>query len=129
MPCNVSSSDPPKKGHAPSPGMYADTSRPLLSRTRATLRSPELGFFGLTVPTLTHTPFICGRPTMKGEMRRRAGWGLRQPRRTCISVAGRGGVVVKARAWGVWVGARRAAPAKRVRRRAGGIGVVEGVWR
>src|SRR5258708_30964955 len=128
MPCRPSAPTlQTERGHEPSPGMYADTSRPLLSRTRATLRSPELGFLGLTVPTLTHTPFICGRPTMKGEMRRRAGCGLRHPRRTCISVAGRGNDVAKPRrvegreAGMAWGGARRAAAARRVRRRGGGM--------
>src|SRR5687768_8947438 len=33
---------------------------PLVSRTRATLRSAELGFFGVCVKTRTHTPRFCG---------------------------------------------------------------------
>src|SRR5687768_12389338 len=43
-----------------SPGMYAVTSLPLLSRTRAILRSAELGFFGVIVLTWRHTPRFCG---------------------------------------------------------------------
>src|SRR5688572_25861495 len=33
---------------------------PLVRRTRATLRSAELGFFGVCVNTRTHTPRFCG---------------------------------------------------------------------
>src|SRR5581483_6706747 len=33
----------------PTPGMYDVTSMPLVSRTRATLRSAEFGFFGVVV--------------------------------------------------------------------------------
>src|SRR4029077_16428009 len=33
---------------------------PLVSRTRATLRSAEFGFFGVWVKTRTHTPRFCG---------------------------------------------------------------------
>src|SRR5512144_972093 len=33
---------------------------PLVSRTRATLRSAELGFFGVWVKTRTQTPRFCG---------------------------------------------------------------------
>src|SRR5712691_1321708 len=40
--------------------MYVVTSIPLVSRTRATLRSAELGFFGVCVNTRTHTPRFCG---------------------------------------------------------------------
>ena len=46
----------------PTPGMYAVTSMPLVSRTRATLRSAEFGFFGVEVNTRTHTPRFCGDP-------------------------------------------------------------------
>ena len=42
--------------------MYAVTSIPLVSLTRATLRSAELGFFGVTVFTCRHTPRFCGLP-------------------------------------------------------------------
>ena len=35
---------------------------PLVSRTRATLRSAEFGFFGVTVRTCVHTPRFCGDP-------------------------------------------------------------------
>src|SRR5690606_18666503 len=50
----------------PSPGMYAVTSMPLDSRTRATLRSAELGFFGVCVNTRVHTPRRCGDPASAG---------------------------------------------------------------
>src|SRR6185295_1383406 len=33
---------------------------PLVSRTRATLRSAEFGFLGVCVNTRTHTPRFCG---------------------------------------------------------------------
>src|SRR4249919_3194111 len=33
---------------------------PLVSRTRATLRRAEFGFFGVCVKTRTHTPRFCG---------------------------------------------------------------------
>src|SRR5919107_5141485 len=44
----------------PSPGMYAVTSKPLVSRTRATLRSAELRFLGVVVYTRVQTPRFCG---------------------------------------------------------------------
>jgi hypothetical protein len=46
---------------------------PLLNRTFAVLRCPELGFFGFVIPTFRQTPFISGRPTMAGESDRRFG--------------------------------------------------------
>src|SRR5207342_2197355 len=39
---------------------------PELSRTRATLRSAELGFFGVVVYTRVHTPRFCGDPFNAG---------------------------------------------------------------
>src|SRR6059058_1102152 len=39
---------------------------PLLSRTRATLRSAELGFFGVVVYTRVQTPRRCGLPLSAG---------------------------------------------------------------
>ena len=36
------------------------TSNPLVSRTRATLRSAELGFLGVVVYTRVQTPRFCG---------------------------------------------------------------------
>src|SRR5947208_12690766 len=36
---------------------------PLVSRTRATLRSAEFGFFGVVVYTRVHTPRRCGAAT------------------------------------------------------------------
>src|SRR6478609_2487284 len=50
----------------PSPGMYAVTSVWLVSRTRATLRSAEFGFFGVVVYTRVHTPRRCGEPLRAG---------------------------------------------------------------
>src|SRR5882724_8052253 len=50
----------------PSPGMYAVTSKPFVRRTRATLRSAELGFFGVVVYTRVHTPRFCGLPRRCG---------------------------------------------------------------
>src|SRR5262245_40768716 len=40
--------------------MYVVTSMPLVSRTRATLRSAEFGFLGVCVNTRTQTPRFCG---------------------------------------------------------------------
>src|SRR3954470_15306615 len=40
--------------------MYVVTSMPFVSRTRATLRSAEFGFFGVWVNTRTHTLRFCG---------------------------------------------------------------------
>src|SRR3954469_2403361 len=42
--------------------MYAVTSIPLVSFTRATLRSAEFGFLGVVVYTRVHTPRRCGLP-------------------------------------------------------------------
>src|SRR3954470_6552408 len=39
---------------------------PLVRRTRATLRSAELGFFGVVVYTRVHTPRRCGLPLSAG---------------------------------------------------------------
>ena len=44
----------------PTPGMYDVTSIPFVSRTRATLRRAEFGFFGVCVKTRTQTPRFCG---------------------------------------------------------------------
>src|SRR6266550_3168999 len=52
----------------PSPGMYAVTSKPFVSRTRATLRSAEFGFFGVVVYTRVHTPRFCGEPASAGTL-------------------------------------------------------------
>src|ERR1700704_6549484 len=48
--------------------MYAVTSMPLVSRTRATLRSAEFGFFGVVVYTRVHTPRRCGLPLSAGVL-------------------------------------------------------------
>src|ERR671932_677219 len=46
--------------------MYAPTSIPFVSRTRATLRSAEFGFFGVIVETRVQTPRFCGAPWRAG---------------------------------------------------------------
>src|SRR5262245_15510167 len=46
--------------------MYAVTSVPLDSRTRAILRSAEFGFFGVIVLTCKQTPRFCGHPCIAG---------------------------------------------------------------
>src|SRR5215471_3742021 len=50
----------------PTPGMYAVTSMPVVSRTRATLRSAEFGFFGVWVKTRVQTPRRWGDPWSAG---------------------------------------------------------------
>src|SRR6266852_4070414 len=50
----------------PSPGIYAVTSMPFVSRTRATFRSAEFGFFGVVVYTRVQTPRFCGAPLRAG---------------------------------------------------------------
>src|SRR5438270_6306874 len=52
----------------PTPGMYAVTSWPLVSRTRATLRRAEFGFFGVFVYTRVQTPRRCGAPRSAGVL-------------------------------------------------------------
>src|SRR5215213_2620188 len=46
--------------------MYAVTSMPEVSLTRATLRSAEFGFFGVVVYTRVHTPRRWGEPFSAG---------------------------------------------------------------
>src|SRR4030088_1026011 len=41
---------------------------PLVSRTRATLRSAEFGFLGVGVYTRVHTPRFCGQRVMAGAL-------------------------------------------------------------
>src|SRR5271163_2215946 len=48
--------------------MYAVTSTPDVKRTRATLRSAEFGFFGVTVWTRVQTPRRCGAPFRAGVL-------------------------------------------------------------
>ena len=48
--------------------MYVVTSMPLVSRTRATFRSAEFGFFGVTVKTRVQTPRFCGAPRSAGVL-------------------------------------------------------------
>src|SRR5690242_17903824 len=52
----------------PSPGMYAVISLPLESRTRATLRSAEFGFFGVIVLTWRQTPRLNGQASSTGDL-------------------------------------------------------------
>ncbi len=47
--------------------MYAVTSRPLLSRTRAIFRIAELGFLGVFVVTFIHTPRLNGDGKKRGR--------------------------------------------------------------
>src|SRR5579875_2692342 len=48
--------------------MYAVISLPLESRTRATLRSAELGFLGVIVLTWRHTPRLNGDDSRTGAL-------------------------------------------------------------
>src|SRR6266581_2926337 len=52
----------------PTPGMYEVTSRPFVSRTRATLRSAEFGFLGVVVYTRMQTPRFCGHACIAGVL-------------------------------------------------------------
>src|ERR1700761_654003 len=52
----------------PSPGMYDVTSRWLVRRTLATLRSAEFGFFGVVVYTRVQTPRFCGFCSIAGTL-------------------------------------------------------------
>src|SRR5690606_1372382 len=47
--------------------MYEMTSKPLVRRTLATLRSAELGFLGVVVYTRVHTPRRCGQFSRAGD--------------------------------------------------------------
>ena len=53
----------------PIPGIYADTSMPLVKRTRATFRSAEFGFFGVVVNTFKHTPRLNGDVEFTGRFK------------------------------------------------------------
>ena len=52
----------------PSPGMQALTSFPLVKRTRATFLIAELGFLGVVVYTLVHTPRRCGHESKAADL-------------------------------------------------------------
>src|SRR5207344_3500512 len=52
----------------PTPGIYVVTSMPFVSRTRATLRRAEFGFFGVCVYTRVQTPRFCGAPRRAGVL-------------------------------------------------------------
>jgi hypothetical protein len=47
--------------------MYVVTSTEFVSRTRATLRNAEFGFFGVCVYTRMHTPRFSGQPANAGD--------------------------------------------------------------
>ena len=49
------------------PGIYTVTSMPFLSRTRATLRKAEFGFFGVIVYTRVHVPDAWGQLFNAGD--------------------------------------------------------------
>src|SRR5215207_10801863 len=80
---------------------------PFVSRTRATLRSAEFGFFGVVVYTRVHTPRRCGaairflrpcpdlRPGVDTFF-----LGLRRPLRTSWLMLGMRRVMVAAAHWG-----------------------------
>src|ERR671938_601608 len=44
------------------------TSKPFVSRTLATLRRAEFGFFGVVVYTRVHTPRFCGQASIAGTL-------------------------------------------------------------
>src|SRR5579864_675330 len=50
------------------PGIYVVTSTEFVSRTRATLRNAEFGFFGVCVYTRMHTPRFSGQPIRAGDL-------------------------------------------------------------
>src|ERR1700678_3795242 len=52
----------------PTPGIYALTSVPVVSRTLATLRRAEFGFLGVVVKTRVHTPRRWGAPFKAGVL-------------------------------------------------------------
>src|SRR6202049_2679313 len=52
----------------PTPGMYVVTSIEFFTRTRATLRNAEFGFFGVCVYTRMHTPRFSGQPINAGDL-------------------------------------------------------------
>ena len=72
---------------------------PLLKRTLAVLRCPELGFLGFVMPTFKQTPFISGRLAAEraGETACRAFFGCRPRIRTWLSVIRKAAVDVKER--------------------------------
>lgn len=80
--------------------MYAVTTLSLLKRTRAILRSAELGFFGDMIVTLRHTAFMHGvrDVDMAGETGLRAGCACRAPRMTWLKVASGAAELEKPRA-------------------------------
>src|SRR5271154_4205780 len=53
--------------------MYEVTSKPLVRRTRHTLRNAEFGFFGVVVYTRVQTPRFCGEAASAGTLDFQAG--------------------------------------------------------
>src|SRR5580765_4781436 len=66
--------------------MYAVASMPCTSRTRATLRRAEFGFFGVEVYTRVQTPRFCGQFLRAGAVVLRLT--LRRPLRTSWLIVG-----------------------------------------
>src|SRR5512134_2647590 len=78
--------------------MYEMTSKPLVRRTLATLRSAELGFLGVVVYTRVHTPRRCGEFCIAGDLLLVAS--TLRPRRTSWLMVGMAETVpVGVRAW------------------------------
>src|SRR5215510_4705499 len=77
------------------------TSKPLVRRTLATLRSAEFGFFGVVVYTRVQTPRRCGEFCIAGDLLLVAS--TLRPRRTSWLIVGMRGVPVNVR----WLGLRR----------------------
>jgi hypothetical protein len=61
--------------------MYAVTSIPLVSRIRAIFRTAELGFLGVVVVTLVHTPRLKGAALKVGLFSR-----VLNPRRSAVAL-------------------------------------------
>ena len=59
---------------------------PVLNLTLAIFLSPELGFFGLVVPTFRHTPFSSGLSLNCGDRSFRAFCAILPCLKTCIKV-------------------------------------------
>src|SRR4051795_2423256 len=93
----------------PMPGMQAVISMPVVSRTRATLRSAEFGFFGVVVNTRVQTPRRWGEPRSAGVFDFSVL--LSRPLRTSWAIVGtgllvlfRGAAVANLRVFAVLVG-------------------------
>src|SRR5262245_30706210 len=78
--------------------MYEITSKPLVRRTLATLRSAEFGFLGVVVYTRVHTPRRCGECCIAGDLLLVAST-LRPSRTSWLMVGMAEAVPVSVRAW------------------------------